>query len=73
MKFSDKAKCWWYLKGGEDLTKIVVAVLVILALGLLVTLLVPESLRLSLAEAVRFQGSVGPLLLLRWSLPRRCS
>ena len=36
MKIGDKAKCWWYLKGGEDLTKIAVAVLVILALALLI-------------------------------------
>lgn len=36
MRFRDRAKCWWYLKGGEDLTKIVVVLLVVLALALLV-------------------------------------
>ncbi len=36
MRFGDKVKCWWYLKGGEDLTKIVVALLIVLSLALLV-------------------------------------
>ena len=33
MKFSDKARYWWYLKGGDDLVKVAVALAVIAVLA----------------------------------------
>lgn len=36
VKFSDKVKCWWYLKGGECFVKVAVAIVTLMILGLLI-------------------------------------
>lgn len=36
MRFGDKVKYWWYLKGGEGLVKLAVAVVTLAILGLLI-------------------------------------
>ncbi len=36
MKFNDRVKCWWYLKGGDDLVKIAVVIVTLVILGLLI-------------------------------------